>query len=265
MEKDKNEKGHINNVSHTKALNKKALESSSSPVRYFAKDSVFYFCYKKTERIAAALFLVTSFFSEEEPLRVQLRSAAIRLLNTELSLIEEVGTSRVAVHQNVRKHSMHIVSLLHAGYYAGLISEMNYTVLRDEIMTMLASLPEHVEKNKEQSLFSSDFFDVPQEHIKESHVATQPKEEKSPQEPSMPREPRPSKGQKTSTESKKSERRAVIIDIVRRKGTVSIKDISHEFSGYSEKTIQRELGVLVEQGILKREGERRWSRYMLAE
>lgn len=263
MEKDKKDNGHIDNVSK-----KHLITNTPSPVHYFAKDRVFYFCYKKTERIVSALFLLTSFFSEDEPLRVQMRSASIRLLNSELSLIEEVGTSGVAAHEHIRKISMHIVSLLHAAYYAGLVSEMNYSVLRDEIMNVLAKLPEQAEKTNERSLFSKGFFEVPQEQLKEQKVATPPDGEKK-EEEGVPPQPvsrtyQP-KGQKTNTESKKSERRAVIIDIVRRKGKVSIKDISNEFSGYSEKTIQRELGALVDQGILTREGERRWSRYVLAE
>lgn len=44
----------------------------------------------------------------------------------------------------------------------------------------------------------------------------------------------------------------------------SIKDIARVVPGYSEKTIQRELAALIEQGLIKKEGERRWSLYTLA-
>ena len=47
-------------------------------------------------------------------------------------------------------------------------------------------------------------------------------------------------------------------------GDASIKDISEVITDVSEKTIQRELNSLIEKGEVKREGERRWSRYSLA-
>ena len=43
----------------------------------------------------------------------------------------------------------------------------------------------------------------------------------------------------------------------------SIKDIAHFVGGCSEKTIQRDLGVLIERGVVQRTGERRWSQYSL--
>ena len=42
-----------------------------------------------------------------------------------------------------------------------------------------------------------------------------------------------------------------------------IKDIVMSITGCSEKTIQRELSALVAQGVLKKIGEKRWSRYEL--
>jgi hypothetical protein len=43
-----------------------------------------------------------------------------------------------------------------------------------------------------------------------------------------------------------------------------IKDVSPLVTGCSEKTIQRELSAMVRSGILKKVGEKRWSRYSLA-
>jgi predicted HTH transcriptional regulator len=44
---------------------------------------------------------------------------------------------------------------------------------------------------------------------------------------------------------------------------VSIKDISMHVLGCSEKTIQRELNNLVDDGSVERVGEKRWSKYVL--
>jgi len=58
-------------------------------------------------------------------------------------------------------------------------------------------------------------------------------------------------------------RQGQIRDIIAVKKTVSIKDLSEEIKDCSEKTIQRELNDMINKGIIKREGERRWSRYSL--
>jgi DeoR/GlpR family transcriptional regulator of sugar metabolism len=62
----------------------------------------------------------------------------------------------------------------------------------------------------------------------------------------------------------KETRRARILKLVKDNREVTIKDISNHFPGVSEKTVQREIVSLTESGILKKTGERRWSRYTLA-
>lgn len=68
---------------------------------------------------------------------------------------------------------------------------------------------------------------------------------------------------KNEKNSKNSDREEKIIQIIKDKKQVSIKDITDAFSGVSSKTIQRELSKLVEKNILIKEGERRWSTYRL--
>lgn len=72
------------------------------------------------------------------------------------------------------------------------------------------------------------------------------------------------KGQSGGTVKGHSDRTERILDVVRKRGSVSIKDIAAVVRGCSEKTIQRELALLIHQGLVKRVGERRWSHYMPA-
>jgi hypothetical protein len=62
----------------------------------------------------------------------------------------------------------------------------------------------------------------------------------------------------------KKERRDAIMRTIRSKGQVTIKDISENINGCSEKTIQRDLQELIQHGVLVREGEKRWAVYKLA-
>lgn len=61
-----------------------------------------------------------------------------------------------------------------------------------------------------------------------------------------------------------SERQEIIIKEIKAVGQLTIRDLAGKIEGYSEKTIQRELLFLVESGILRKEGERRWSKYSMA-
>lgn len=64
--------------------------------------------------------------------------------------------------------------------------------------------------------------------------------------------------------SSDSNRRSLIVGLLRTKSNLTIKDFSAVIKGCSDKTIQRELQSLVKSGVLKKEGERRWSRYSLS-
>lgn len=61
-----------------------------------------------------------------------------------------------------------------------------------------------------------------------------------------------------------SERMSLILNFIHKNKRASIKDIAVVIKGCSEKTIQRELGALIEQGLVRKEGERRWSVYLPA-
>jgi len=60
------------------------------------------------------------------------------------------------------------------------------------------------------------------------------------------------------------DRRATILGLVQKKDRITVKDVANVIKDCSDKTIQRELLALVKQGVLKKEGERRWSTYSLA-
>ncbi len=73
-----------------------------------------------------------------------------------------------------------------------------------------------------------------------------------------------SKGQTTETLKGHGERAERILDFIRKQKSASIKDIASTIKGCSEKTIQRELGGLIQAGLVRRVGERRWSLYVPA-
>jgi hypothetical protein len=73
--------------------------------------------------------------------------------------------------------------------------------------------------------------------------------------------PTPTKVNKGGVGATQGERRGVILHFVLQNKGVSIKEICAVVPDCSEKTVQRELGALIAEGLIKREGERRWSIY----
>lgn len=61
-----------------------------------------------------------------------------------------------------------------------------------------------------------------------------------------------------------NDRMSLILNFIQKQKSASIKDIAAVVKGCSEKTIQRELSVLISQGLVRKVGERRWSVYIPA-
>src|SRR5690606_35478872 len=59
------------------------------------------------------------------------------------------------------------------------------------------------------------------------------------------------------------DRRERIKVVLSAKGEATIKDITDIITDLSSKTVQRELNAMIEDNIVKRQGERRWSKYSL--
>lgn len=64
------------------------------------------------------------------------------------------------------------------------------------------------------------------------------------------------------SDSPASERVSLILQFIQKAKRASIKEIAAVVKGCSEKTIQRELGALIERGLVRKVGERRWSVYL---
>lgn len=69
---------------------------------------------------------------------------------------------------------------------------------------------------------------------------------------------------KPAVQAKKSQRQKAILRLIKEKGEISVKDAARVVHNCSEKTLQRELQALVREGVLQKEGKRRWTRYSFA-
>lgn len=209
--------------------------------------------YNKAERIAAALYLVSNMMPEGEILKTKIRSLSLELVSLCISLKDNTEINNQLLLKNLEKKILELVSLLNITSVSGLISEMNAGILKKEFDIFLRSVSD-LTQSVEMSKFavSKEFFD---------NLENQPellKRSVSEFDNPAPRSLLPDKV------GRRNQRNKDILNLISKKRNVSIKDIALSVKGCSEKTIQRELNSLIKEGIVKKAGERRWSRYSLA-
>lgn len=199
----------------------------------------------KGQNLASAVYLVTSFFNDNEPLKWRLRTLAMDMVS----------------HEVKDKNSLHqeIISLLSIAKASGLISSANHEIIVREF---------HRFRDESEKRFDLGFLLSTKEESRPLPIPESPREEKdkileNPRK--ITDESRPKALREFGAVSvKKNSRQSVIIGLLKRKKEIMIKDVAALISDCSEKTLQRELLAMVEAGILRKIGEKRWSRYSLA-
>lgn len=187
---------------------------------------------KKSEKLASAIYFITGFFSDQEPLKWKLRDIVSEVAVLEMSFIDDLSDNKGRVMLESKRLVLEIISLLNVAKSAGLISSVNHELMNSEFSKYL----DDIASSGDFSGFLADKVYIDKPALKDFGTVL----------------------------IKKNSRQSTIIAILKRKKEVMIKDISPIISGYSEKTIQRELLTMVKAGVLKKVGEKRWSRYSLA-
>lgn len=229
----------------------------------FEKDIRRVFIYKKAERLAKALHLVAPAFSESASLRNRIDAIAIGLVD---GAVLAPGVARTALSREL----LALSSVLSIARTGGLLSAMNAELIAHEAHVLL----QEVAAYEEPRLFLDEAPTL--SGIAKSALKKESSDHAVPAASARERvsrigrhaAPTVHKGHiKDSTASAPAQikdRREAVMSVIQNKGNVSIKDISTLIRGVSEKTIQRELSALIEAGIVRKQGERRWSTYSLA-
>lgn len=204
---------------------------------------------KRTEKLVSALYLLTSFFDDKEPMKWRLRELGGRLVSS--SYGQSVVTD--------------IIGLLKVSRNAGLISDTNFDIIHREFLVLDSqgqSIADVLRGIGDAEPVKS--INVPNISREITERASLPAVFHKPQttfiKDKITREP----SESGAVAVKKNGRQGTILSLLKKKQEIMIKDVTPLIEGVSEKTIQRELLSMVSQGILKKEGEKRWSRYTLA-
>ena len=248
-------------------------------------DKPFYeFVNKKTEKIITALYLVSDCMDNSDPIREKLRLIGVRLMSDIYHLSVASPVDRQTEIALPLSNISEIISLLKVSFMVGFISEMNALILQDELVKLATQLRESINQDKNYllSLDSKMFAVEPIVSSKDNSRNNQlnmgsnlalnnsfykgHKLDVSFMNNLSPLENDMSNSKKTqrSSPSERNNRREKILSLIKGKKNISIKDISLSFPDCSEKTILRELTVLINKGHIKKTGAKRWSRYQIA-
>lgn len=241
-------------------------------------DGFYNYVLLKTEKLSSAIYLVTDFLSDNEPLKWKLRSRSLGLLSAATGHLKDIGQPVAAYGwEKFIRDGREIVSLLGVGLALSAVSRMNWEILRQEYSALLATIEERLTGHSLQ-----DYLLVQNLRLGGSAGAVVPHGLASNQ--TVDRQQMFSDktsyqrhiGQKDKTrdtandlyglntkEDKKSVRKEQVISWLKDKSWTSIAEIAKALPDCGSKTVQRELLEMVALGILKKQGERRWSRYML--
>ena len=224
--------------------NKKFHEFALQSILFKGR-SDWYFCYLKTEKIAHVLiFLTRGAGAAGDDLTEAARRAAS--LSGEIAHLAagEVEAPAVLADLFGLLGTVRMLSAL-----GSLSSETGSILVRE-----LEQVAERLVRGSHPSPFiSAEDFAVP--------VLSEPGsllERGGMAGISAPIKDKGSKGQNKG----QSDRMSFILDLVRKRKSLSIKEIAAVIKDCSEKTIQRELAALISQGLVRKVGERRWSLYV---
>lgn len=254
----------------------KFVESQGTKTNPFGDNRVGERAYRRAERICAAVFVLTSHVSDTEPLKARARKKSLLLLDDVLSVRDEMRSLNspraIALKASVRE----LISLTRLLAVAGLVSFQNATVIGealDELASFL-SASQRSTLSETASYAREDFLDVREaaaaparqreheEPLREPAQALRKDTTHAPSTEPAVRTAKTSvdKGHETNVHKGRAE---AIREVLRVSGPIGIRDIASHLPEFSEKMIQRELAVLVKNGVVEKEGEKRWSRYGL--
>jgi hypothetical protein len=250
---------------------------------FFSADDYLIYIFKKTEKITSALYLVSGLLKDDEPLKWELRDRGMDLLSSSFTASSSLPGDKNVVIQSLFTAALETMSLLNVAKISNLISPMNHMILVREIDQVLTLMRDRLAQNAENAgyILSESFFKTPDlfssgfksdlgtgssrqtGRADGGHDLYKGQSSQGQYSGASIMRSNQRHGNSQNSQLKKTHRQQMILDVLKGQSGLTIKDFSKVIKDCSEKTIQRELLELVEKGVVKKEGERRWSRYSL--
>jgi len=223
--------------------------------------------YRRAERIASAVVLLTNHIEDKEPLKSEARKASVEILSNILAIRDEMRSPNSPEVNNLKMSVRKVISIVRLLAVSGHVSFQNAEIVTEALDELLSFITASRRSNLSESVSISreDLIDVrdTQRFVQERAIE---KTARSAVETGEVMGVTPSANTDTSkAPAPISPRSQAILDVLQAQGELGIRDIASNLPEYSEKMIQRELAELVPRGKVKKTGQKRWSRYTYME
>ena len=238
-------------------MNTKDTNISDISFRKLLHDDNYYrHIFKKTEKVVSVVFYILNNIDHDKKSETHIGNLASKAHFVHENALRTLEVKLVSSKEVLEQFAQALVGLdstLRIMAASHIITQDVLTVVVNEIDAVLRGLSGYIEGDTKQSkpFFTGTSMEAPSATTV-SHRSTA----------SRSTTHNASSTQAESTSSP-SDRRERIKTILEAKGEATIKDISEIITDCSEKTIQRELNAMIEDNIVKRQGERRWSKYSI--
>lgn len=255
-------------------------------------------CRDKVQKITEALYRVTEFFPDEEPLKWRLRNASLEIFDFSASW-ENKNKDEIFGVENILNLIQRIDSALQlASSFGGYIPSINFEILRREYLSLAESLQSQFQDKSQElrvleSVKSLLPVSLPAKDFDSNGQSNGQSENSNGHLPTGEFIDNGHNGQNRQTNENnitstsvvdveknpigdrisKKERKRKILGLISAKGGsapggkenewISVHEISSSLPEFGEKSIQRDILEMVEAGILKKTGDKRWRKYSL--
>jgi len=230
-------------------------DSLISLKRLSANDDYYNIVFKKTERVASAVFYMLAHVELNDRTKIHHTNLSDKAMALHEAAIASLNLFEYEVRDKIYPLQQALVvmaSALHIANAARLITSDMEAVVEEEIDMVTRYIRNH--------------------YINEAatRISIAPESAKPKSTPRVARRTRPNIPQNDFSSdavlvySDLGDRTSRIKTVLEAKPEATIKDLSEIITDVSTKTIQRDLNSLIENGQVIRQGERRWSKYSIA-
>jgi predicted transcriptional regulator len=233
-------------------------------------DEHFFYVLKKTEKIVTALYLVTNLIKDNDPLKWEIRERCMSLISSTVALASIDSQEKNTFMRFFLSSILETRTFVNISLGSHIISKMNAELIIDEIDALVIHIKDRAMDDASRAgyVLSKSFFATESPSRTDDKGQVKTDERKPPtsfsgkinQSVSFRNMP---KNNTSIKDSSKDSRKTSIIELLKKQPHQTIKDIVKDIPNCSTKTVQRELSNLVNSGVIKKEGDRRWSRYSL--
>lgn len=217
------------------------------------------YIHDRAQKITEALYRVTEFFPREEPLKWLLRKRALSIFNTTIKINGSSPHERIHFIDEASVAIPKMIKVLELASVGSFISQANFEVLKREYGTLC----DFISSKREEFLPEPMLLNTSSiGHKSIGHDMSDRQEQEITAEQPEEKNKKDNNNNNTNGEGN-LERKHKIVDFIGKRGWVSVGEVADEvFNGsISSKTVQRDLTALTKQGVVQKEGNKRWRRY----